>query len=170
MFPVRASSSVMFGERSLMGKTAAVVRYAGDGFFVGLSPSGHALVLETDGERNGAATPVELLLVAVGSCMASDIVEILHKKRERLVAYRVEVHGQRRTEPPRSFEEIRLHHVIVGSSISEAAVRQAIDLSNTKYCSVAAALRPTAEITVTYELVESEEPTAGESTMEGEKT
>jgi putative redox protein len=71
----------------------AVVHSAGEGFFIGVTPSGHAQVLETDTARASAATPMELLLIALGSCTAVDVISILRKKRERVTDYRVEVRG-----------------------------------------------------------------------------
>jgi putative redox protein len=139
-----------------MADSEAVVQYGGNDFFIGISPGGHALVMETNGDRRAAPTPVELLLLALGGCMGSDVVDILRKKRERITEYRIEVRGERRVDFPRSWKTIGLHHVIKGDSVSDAAVKQAIDLSNTKYCSVAATLRPTAEISVTYEIVQDE--------------
>jgi putative redox protein len=136
---------------------AGLVRYGGNGFFIGISPSGHATVLETDGKRNAATTPFELLLIAVGGCMASDVVEILQKREEQITGYHVQVQGERRQDPPRSFAKINLHHVIVGHRLSEDAIHQAIESSNSKFCSVAATLRPTAEVTVSYEIVEQNE-------------
>jgi len=65
------------------------------------------------------------------------------------------VTGERRDDFPRSFKSIRLHHILTGESLSESAVKQAIELSDSKYCSVAATLRPTAEVSVTYEIVGS---------------
>ncbi len=88
----------------------------------------------------------------------SDVVDILRKKREVITGYRIEVTGTRRSDFPRSFETIRLHHVLTGENLSEQAVKQALDLSNTKYCSVAATLRPTANISVTYEIQQVERP------------
>lgn len=137
-----------------MAELNATVHYAGNDFFIGVSPSGHALVMETNGERGAAATPVELLLVAVGGCMGSDVVEILRKKREHVTDYRIEVRGERRSDFPRSFDSIQLHHILKGSNLSESAVKQAIELSESKYCSVAASLRPTAEISVSFEVVQ----------------
>lgn len=131
----------------------ATVHYGNNGFFIGISSSGHSFVMETNGDRGSAATPVELLLTAVGACMASDVVDILKKKREQVVDYRVEVTGQRRSDFPRSFSKIELRHVITGNKISESAVKQALELSNSKYCSVAASLRPTVEISVTHEVI-----------------
>jgi putative redox protein len=135
----------------------AVIRAAGDGLFVGLSPGGHALVIETDKERASAATPMELLLLALGGCTAVDVVSILKKKRERVTGYRVEVRGERRAEHPRAFTRIEVRHVVRGQGVSEKAVAAAVELSETKYCSVAATLRPGVELVTTFEVEEEEE-------------
>jgi len=135
-------------------ETTATVYSAGDDLFFGVSPSGHALTLDTNRERNVAPSPVELLLVALGSCTAVDVIGILQKKREMVSDYRVEVRGTRRENHPRSFEHIEVKHIVRGKGISPRSVAQAIELSETKYCSVAAALRPTARITSTYEIIE----------------
>jgi putative redox protein len=134
----------------------ATVHYAGKDLFVGISPSGHALALDTDHNRNSAPTPVELLLVALGSCTAVDVIEILRKKREQVTDYRVEVTGERRDEHPRSYKLMRVHHIVKGRNVSAKSVAQAVELSETKYCSVAATLRPTAEILSTFEIIEDD--------------
>jgi putative redox protein len=139
-----------------MNDMKAVVRYAGDELFVGITPSGHAQVLDTNHERASAATPVELLLIALGSCTAVDVVSILRKKREELTDYRVEVTGTRRDEHPRAYTRMEVKHILRGRKLSEKAVAQAIELSETKYCSVAATLRPTVEIVSSYEIINEE--------------
>lgn len=136
-----------------MARIHATVHYGGNDFFVGIGPGGQALVLETNGQRAAAPSPVELLLIAVGGCMGSDVVEILRKKRAHITDYRIEIRGERREDFPRSFAKIQLHHVVRGLNVSEEALKQAIDLSDSKYCSVAASLRPTAEIFTSFELV-----------------
>ena len=138
------------------GDAKAVVKFAGDDLFVAVSASGHALAIETDSARSRAATPMELLLLAVGSCTGVDVISILRKKRERVTGYHVEVRGERRAEHPRSYTRIEVRHVLRGHSLSERAVAQAIELSDTKYCSVAATLRPAAEIVTSYEIVEDD--------------
>jgi len=132
----------------------AVIHTAGDGLFVGISPGGHALVLETDSSRASAATPMELLLLALGGCTAVDVVSILKKKRERVTNYRVEVRGERRAEHPRAYTRIEVRHVVRGHGLSEKAVASAVELSETKYCSVAATLRPGVELVTTYVIEE----------------
>jgi putative redox protein len=132
----------------------AVVHLAGDDLFVAFSPSGHAVTIDTDHTRSVAPNPMELLMLALGSCTGVDVVSILRKKRENLTGYRVEVRGQRRDEHPRSYNRFDVHHIVTGRSISERSVAQAVELSEQKYCSVAASLRPTAEIVSTFEIIE----------------
>ncbi len=140
--------------------TKAVVYTAGIDLFVGITPSGHAQVLETDSERASAATPMELLLLALGSCTAVDVVSILRKKREQVTGYRVEVSGTRRDEHPRAYTRMVVRHIVRGHNVSERAVASAIELSETKYCSVAATLRPAVEIVSSYEIIEDSDKTA----------
>ena len=137
--------------------TKATIHYAGDDFFVAITPSGHAQTLDTRHERSAAATPMELLLLALGSCTAVDVISILKKKRERVTDYRVEVRGERRDEHPRKYTRLEVRHIVRGRGVSEKAVAQAIELSETKYCSVAATLSPGAEIISSFVIQEDEE-------------
>ena len=132
----------------------ALVHSAGEGFFIGVTPSGHAQVIETDTERASAATPMELLLIALGGCTAVDVESILKKKRERVSDYRVEVRGFRREEHPRAYTRIEVRHIVRGRGIKERSVAEAVELSETKYCSVAATLRPGVEMVTSYEVIE----------------
>ncbi len=134
----------------------ATIHYAGDDLFVAITPSGHAQTLDTRHERSAAATPMELLLLALGSCTAVDVISILQKKRERVTDYRVEVRGERRVEHPRKYTRLEVHHIVRGHGVSEKAVEQAIKLSETKYCSVAATLSPAAKIISSFEIQEDE--------------
>lgn len=132
----------------------ATVRFVTEDLFLSITPSGHALPIDTNKERSSAASPVELLLVALGSCTATDVAGILAKKRQHVTSYVVEVSGTRRDEHPRAFTAMKVHHILTGKSISEKAVAHAIELSETKYCSVAATLRPAVEIQTTFVIIE----------------
>jgi putative redox protein len=134
----------------------ATIRYAGDELFIGISPGGHAQTLDTNHERASAATPVELLLIALGSCTAVDVISIMQKKRQQVTDYRVEVSGERRAEHPRAFTRMKVHHIVRGRNISEKSLAQAIELSETKYCSVAATLRPGVELSSSYEIIQED--------------
>src|SRR5689334_15880557 len=137
-----------------MKNNYATIEYAGDDFFIAVTPSGHAQVLDIRGERSAASGPLELLMVALGGCTGADVISVLKKKREHVTAYKIEVRGTRREEHPRSFRRFEVRHIVKGKGISEKAVAQAIQLSSEKYCGVAATVRPTAEIVTSYEIQE----------------
>ena len=141
----------------------ATVKFVSDDLFVGVTPSGHSITLDTDSKRSSAPSPTELLLVAAGACTATDVASILAKKRQKVTSYVVEVSGVRRDEFPRKYTSMKVHHILTGRNLSERAVAQAIELSDTKYCSVAATLRPGVEIQTTFEIIEdTADPTTGE--------
>lgn len=132
----------------------ATVMYAGDEFFIGTGPSGHAQAIDTKGDRHAAPTPVEMLLVSVAGCTAADVISILQKKRQDVTDYNVEITGERKEDHPRAFIKFHIHHIVHGRNVSEKAVADAVELSDTKYCSVAATVRPTAVITTSFEIIE----------------
>lgn len=140
----------------------ATIRFVADDLFVGITPGGRALVLDTDSHRSSAPSPVELLLVALGSCTATDVISILKKKRQHVTSYVVEVSGERRADYPRKYTSMKVHHILTGTAISPQAVAHAIDLSDSKYCSVAATLRPGVEIQTTFEIIEETRQATGD--------
>src|SRR5712691_663570 len=103
-------------------ETKATVHFAGNDFFLGITPSGHAQVIETDSTRGSAATPMELLLIALGSCTGVDVISILKKKRQQVSDYRIEVTGKRRDDFPRSYTRLEVKHIVRGQGLSEQAV------------------------------------------------
>ena len=141
----------------------AIVKFVSDDLFVGITPSGHSITLDTDSTRSIAPSPTELLLLAAGACTATDVASILRKKRQKVTRYVVEVSGVRRDDFPRKYTSMKVHHVLTGRNLSPKAVTQAIELSDTKYCSVAATLRPGVEIQTSFEIIEdTADPTRGE--------
>ena len=132
----------------------ATVQYAGDEFFIGTPPSGHAQVMDAKEDRQAAPTPLEMLLVSVAGCTAFDVISILQKKRQDVTDYKVEITGTRKDDRPQAFIKFQINHIVHGRNVSEKAVADAIKLSDTTYCSVAATVRPTAEITTSYEIID----------------
>lgn len=132
----------------------ATVKFVSDDLFLGITPSGHAVPFDTDSQRSSAPSPVEMLLVALGACTATDVAGILAKKRQQVTSYVIEVTGTRRDEYPRKYTAMKVHHILTGKSLSPNAVAHAIELSDTKYCSVAATLRPGVEIQSSFEIIE----------------
>jgi putative redox protein len=131
------------------------IRYAGDEFFTVNTASGHTLTVDFKSGRRAAPGPLELFIVGLASCTAADVISILHKKREQVTDYRVEVRTRRRDEHPRAFAWIELTHIIHGHHVSPESVARAVDLSTNKYCGAVATVRPTAEVATKYEIYES---------------
>jgi putative redox protein len=103
--------------------------------FVALTGSGHSIVMD-NAEGDSGPRPAELLVVAQAGCTAMDVVSILRKKRQAFTRYEVRVSAEQRDDPPpHVFERVRIIHVVDGP-VDIEAVRRAIVLSATKYCTV----------------------------------
>ncbi len=100
-----------------------------------------------------AASPVQLVLAALGGCSAIDVLEILRKKRQLVLGYEVAVEAERRAEHPRIFTRIEMVHRVRGRDLRPTAIADAIRLSDTKYCSVHAMLEGKAEIVSRFEIL-----------------
>lgn len=131
----------------------ASVTWFGGKKFVGTDSTNHSVVLSTPDEGIGMK-PSDLMLVALASCTSVDVVEILKKKRLDLRGLEVGVTAEQDAEPPWTFRKIHLTYTISGEGIKPKDAEQAIQLSQEKYCSVAATLRGVAEITWEYRIVE----------------
>ena len=132
------------------------IQYAGDEFFTATTASGHSLTVDFKAGRKAAPGPLELFLLGLAACTASDVVSVLQKKRQQITDYRLEIRTKRREEHPRAFTRIELAHIIHGHAVSPEAVAHAVDLSTNKYCSAVATVRPTAEVVTRYEIYESD--------------
>ncbi len=120
--------------------------------YIGDASSRHALVMDTGSEKT-ASSPMELVLIALCGCTASDVVGILRKKREPFTRLEVTASGERATGYPAVYTEISVVYRIAGK-VSRKAVEDAVRLSKEKYCSVSAMLEKTAKITSKIEIDE----------------
>ena len=129
----------------------ASVKWIGEEKFVATSPSGHAINIDSDRHSNTAPGPMELVLMALGACTATDIVSILKKKRQKLDSLEVICSGERAAEPPTVWTKLEIVYRLRGQ-LDDKAVKHAIQLSEDKYCSVAAMLKKTATLSWRYEI------------------
>jgi len=120
--------------------------------FIGTDSTKHSVVLAPQSEGTGMK-PSELLLVAVGSCTAVDVVGILEKKRTPLTSLEIEVSGEQDADPPWTFRKVHIHYKLKGNGLGENSVKQAISLSEEKYCSVSSTIKGTAKITTSFEIL-----------------
>jgi len=112
--------------------------------FVSEASSGHAIVVDA-GEVKTASTPMELVLIGLCGCTASDVVGILRKKRERFTGLEVVAQAGRASDHPKVYTQIKLVYRVRGQ-VSHKAMEDAVRLSKEKYCSVSAMLEKTARI------------------------
>ena len=125
--------------------------------FVATSGTGHHILID-DAAGSTGAKPIELVAIALAGCTAFDVIGILRKKRQQVTGYEVTVEADQTPDPPQVFTKVRIHHIVTGAGIAEHALRDAIHLSETKYCSVGAMVKQSAEIQSTYEIVPVEVP------------
>ena len=124
--------------------------------FVANDGRGHNLLID-DATGNTGPKPIELVVLGLAGCTAFDVIGILRKKRQMVTGYEVKIEAEQRPDPPQVFIKVRIHHIVTGVNIAEHALRDAIHLSETKYCSVGAMVSLSAEIESTYEIVPSEQ-------------
>jgi putative redox protein len=130
----------------------ATIRWVTGKQFVGTDSTNHSVVL-SPADVGVGMKPSELLLVALGSCTAVDVVEILAKKRTTLTSLEIQVSGEQEADPPWTFRKFHIQYLLKGKGLTEKAVAQAIQLSEEKYCSVAATVRATAPVTTSFEIL-----------------
>ncbi|MBF8251463.1 MAG: OsmC/Ohr family protein [Deltaproteobacteria bacterium] len=134
------------------------VHWTGDMQFVGESVDGHSLVMDADQEHGGRSSgfrPMHLLLVALGGCTGMDVISIMKKKRQEVAALTINIGGEKRViEDPHVFTRVSVEYVFKGDKLSKAVVERAVKLSEEKYCSVMATLRPLAKIEISWRISE----------------
>ena len=130
----------------------AIVRRVTGKQFIGIDSTNHSVVLSTAAEGVGVK-PSEMLLVALASCTGVDVVEILEKKKINLISLEISATAEQDQDPPWTYRKIHLLYKVKGDGLTEKALQQAIHLSETKYCSVAATIRGVVEITTSYEIL-----------------
>jgi putative redox protein len=127
----------------------ATVNWTDNERFVGAATSRHAIVIDAGAEKT-ANSPMELVLLALCSCTASDVVGILRKKREPFTGLEVAAKAERADRYPAVYTSIHMSYTVHGQ-VSKKSMEDAVRLSKEKYCSVSAMLEKTAKITYTIE-------------------
>lgn len=152
-----------------MAVKTADLRHEGGLRFVARTGSGFEIAV--DNEAGGSAPrPTEVLAVALGGCTAMDVISILEKKRQQVSRYAIRVEGEQRDAHPHAFRRVEIVHEVEGAAVEVEAVRRAIELSATKYCSVSAGLASgVAELHHRYVVVSPEgaDPVEGVAAVTG---
>lgn len=130
----------------------AKVKWIANMQFVAKANSGHAILMDTSPEKDGtdtAPTPMELLLISLGGCTGMDVVSIMRKMKIDFKSVEIEIKGERASEHPKVYKKIELVYKVKGKNVPEDKVKKAVELSQERYCSISAMLKPTVDISYT---------------------
>lgn len=125
--------------------------------FIGKTDSNHWITMdgpEEFGGSNAGIRPKELILISLAGCTGSDVASILQKKRVKLEGFEMNITADVAEEHPQVFTKINLEYVFYGKNLPIKEIERAIELSQTKYCSVTAMLQKAMPIEHTYRIVE----------------
>ena len=137
--------------------TTARVSWVDGALFVAEAGSGHTITMDGAadiGGRNLAARPMEIVLIGMGGCTAIDVVSMLKKQRQDIMGVEVSLVGERATEHPMVYTEVKLVYTVRGRKLNKALVERAVSLSDEKYCSATAMFKKSAKVTHEIVLVE----------------
>jgi putative redox protein len=130
----------------------AQIKWVGEQIFLGTSESGHSMVLDANNGKL-APSPMESVLVSLGSCSSVDVVSILKKTKQDITGCIVELSGTRASTVPALFTDIHLKFIISGKDIASKHVTRAVTLSAEKYCSIALMLNAKVNITHSFNII-----------------
>ncbi len=131
------------------------INWVRDEMFAGRDRFGNSIVIgstpHSEPQFKGVK-PSDLLLLSLLSCSAYDVVKILEKQRHKLHSLRVTAMSVQQERPPYAFQKIHVHYRLWGHNLRAAQVQRAIELSETKYCSVYNTLKHGVELSSDFEI------------------
>lgn len=144
-----------------MGSRKAYIKQIKGIAFAGKTDSNHWITMdgpEESGGSNAGIRPKELLLLGLGGCTGSDVVSILKKKRVNIRDFEINISADVADEHPQVFTKLHIEYVFYGDNIPVKDLERAIELSQTKYCSVTKMLEKAVPITHSYRVVAQNTP------------
>ena len=100
--------------------------------------------------------PMELLAMGLAGCTSMDVMSILQKKRQDVVAFETRVHTEKADDYPKVWTKAVIEYVVTGRNIDPKAVERAIQLSKDTYCPAQAMLGKAVKIELEYTIIEVE--------------
>jgi putative redox protein len=128
--------------------------------FAGKAGSGHWALMDGSAKfrgSEGANSPKELVLVGLGGCTGADVTSILHKMREKIKRFEINLDAETASEHPKVFTKIHITYKFWGKDLKPENIEKAISLSQEKYCSVSAMLKKSIPITYSHEINSDDE-------------
>jgi len=135
----------------------AKITWVDGALLVAEAGSGHSFTMDGapgDGGRNLGPRPMEVMLIGMGGCTAIDVVSMLKKQRQDIEGVEVSLSGERASEPPMVYTEVKVVYTVRGRRLNKALVERAVSLSDEKYCSATAMFKKSAKVSHEVVLVE----------------
>ncbi|MET1256301.1 OsmC family protein [Aliikangiella maris] len=126
-------------------------QWQNDLVFKGETADGHQILMDSDGKH---ASPMQMVLLAIGGCSSIDVVMILQRARQDITDCHCEITGDRAETIPKVFEKIHAHYTVKGRNLNQEQVKRACNLSMEKYCSVSLMLKGKVEVTYSVDIIE----------------
>jgi len=116
--------------------------------------SGAIVLMGKDKDGKPSLNPMEMLLAGLAGCTGIDIIDILKKKRQVPIEFKIKVRGNQKVDSyPKVYTEFELEYLLWGENLIAKDVEQAIQLSEEKYCSVGGTLAKAGPIHSTYRIL-----------------
>ena len=119
--------------------------------------NGFNLVMDASpefGGQNKGMRPKPLTLASLGGCTGMDVVSMLQKMHMNLTYFNILVDGELTEDHPKYYHKIHLTYEFKGENLDLKKIKQAIDLSQDKYCGVGALLKKGAEVTYDIKILD----------------
>lgn len=130
----------------------AQVKWVEDFKFLGLSNSGHSIVMDGSGGAS-APSPMEMVLMAAGGCSSVDVIDGMKKAGQKIRSCEAKLSAERRETAPKLFTQVNIHFVLSGENLDQKIVAQVTADSLEKYCSVCLMLGKGVEMTHSWEIL-----------------
>ena len=128
--------------------------YLNDEKFQALNESGNKLTIDMyEKDKKENLSPMELLLSAVTTCAAVEIVSMIKKRRRDFRDLKAESSGIRAETHPMYYKKINIKYIIYSKDLQDSEADRFISLALTKYCSVGSSIRIDTEVVHSFEII-----------------
>ena len=128
--------------------------YLNDEKFQVLNESGNKLTIDMyEKDKKENLSPMELLLSAVTTCAAVEIVSMIKKRRRDFRDLKAESSGIRAEAHPMYYKKINIKYIIYSKDLQDSEADRFISLALTKYCSVGSSIRMDTEVIHSFEII-----------------
>jgi putative redox protein len=118
--------------------------------FQATNEQGHSINIDADSQT--APCPTEMLLSALGSCSATDVIMGLQEAGAKISSFTNTLTYELTDDEPRLYKSVNLHFSVKGEDVTEESIETAADNAINKYCHVCLMLQPQIVLSYSYDV------------------